>query len=284
MIAPGLQSKTEAELLNRSHDDAGPMPGVQGISLSSVTTAPLQQDAIDEELFERWAWLYALCRERLFTSHVALVERVMKRCTTGAQDWAPVLVEVGCGPGFYARLMAQKFPGWRVIGIDRSSKLLQLARRRAASKKLTNCTFCHGDMNCADGLHQQADLLLASRLLFILADRRSALEIMYRSLRPGGSLLIAEPLAGFRSGLALSTMRILRSLGKQRDSSKSSGAGFEDNKEPRAIAPEEFSELIGSLHWGHAEMWRDRRYQYALCEKPSSDSFGKVVGKPSLVD
>jgi ubiquinone/menaquinone biosynthesis C-methylase UbiE len=213
-----------------------------------------------DDFFDRWAWLYAFCRERLFANHTELVARIMNERFTNVSK--PIFIEVGCGPGFYAIAMAQRFSCWRVVGIDRSDRLLKRASRKAISKSIANCTFCHGDATCASAFPMQADFVVASRLLFILSDRLSALSAMHAGLRPGGTLLIAEPLPGWRSRVALCAMKVLRCLGPRHFRHTCS---YPDS---RALSEREFSLLVMRLDWARAENWSDHRYQYFLCEKP----------------
>ena len=35
------------------------------------------------------------------------------------------------------------------------------------------------------------------------------------------------------------------------------------------LTPDRFQALIGGRPWGKVEIWHDKRYQYALCEKAS---------------
>src|SRR5205809_4638022 len=83
-----------------------------------------------DSLFERVAWLYAFCRERLFRDDT---ERII---STLWQHQTPPsgikVVELGCGPGFYSRKLAQRFPQIAVTGVDRSENQVRSARQRAA--------------------------------------------------------------------------------------------------------------------------------------------------------
>ena len=84
-----------------------------------------------DSLFERVAWLYAFCRERLFRDDT---ERMISALW---QDQLPPfgtkVVELGCGPGFYSRRLARRFPQIAVTGVDRSPSQIRVARQRAAA-------------------------------------------------------------------------------------------------------------------------------------------------------
>src|SRR6476619_8052711 len=71
-----------------------------------------------DSLFERVAWLYAFCREHLFRDDTKrMVSALWPTQTPG--DGTRV-IELGCGPGFYSRKLARRFPQIIATGIDRS--------------------------------------------------------------------------------------------------------------------------------------------------------------------
>src|ERR1044072_7902499 len=71
-----------------------------------------------DSLFERVDWLYAFCRERLFRDDT---ERIISTLWNGeSPTMGTKVIELGCGPGFYSRKLARRFPGDSVTGVDRS--------------------------------------------------------------------------------------------------------------------------------------------------------------------
>ena len=57
-----------------------------------------------ETLFERCWWFYALCREYVFTDHTEEIAAALAPLLRASKKRH--LLEVGCGPGFYARRFA----------------------------------------------------------------------------------------------------------------------------------------------------------------------------------
>src|SRR5271170_4194347 len=90
-----------------------------------------------DSLFERWSWFYALCREYLFRDHTA---QIALSLFLSAPSSGTTLLEIGCGPGFYACRLAQQYPQISATGVDLSNSLIQRAKSRAASRSLKNCT------------------------------------------------------------------------------------------------------------------------------------------------
>ena len=138
----------------------------------------------EETLFERCWWLYAICREYLFTDHTEEIATALAPLLTAGG--LPHLLEVGCGPGFYSRRLAARFPQMQLTGIDLSEPLLIRARRQAQRSHLHNCRFLKADAFTLADFPNQVDAVIASRLFLILADRTLALSAIFTALRPGG--------------------------------------------------------------------------------------------------
>ena len=102
---------------------------------------------------------------------------------------APACVlDVGCGDGTAAGLAAQHNPGHRMIGLDWSASSLRQARR-------LGLTVVRAGVD-APGLpvrSESADVVIMSELIEHLVDPDSALDELFRVLKPGGSLLLSTP-------------------------------------------------------------------------------------------
>ena len=214
-----------------------------------------------ESLFDRFSWLYAFCREHLFRDDTDQISTGL--WPAGAPEPESLLVELGCGPGFYARRLAERFARLRVVGVDRSDRQLQRARSRAAARGLGNCRFERGDVLALRQPTATVDALVASRLFTVVPARQDVLAEAHRVLRPGGRCFIAEPRSALRATVPLLAMWLLAGLvapGSYREPSRASVLGID-----------QFGHLIQSQPWRHAWLWHDNRYHYAVCEKaPSS--------------
>jgi ubiquinone/menaquinone biosynthesis C-methylase UbiE len=133
--------------------------------------------------------------------------RVYARLATlsGAQPGDQVL-DVGCGGGYLARLLAAAVtPDGQVTGLDPSAPAISYARRRA----LANCSFAVGvaqDLGLPDRSFDVVTSTLAAHHIPEVA-RSAAFGEMCRVLRPGGALLVAD----FRPS---SRRRTVHSLGR----------------------------------------------------------------------
>lgn len=211
-----------------------------------------------DSLFERVAWLYAFCRERLFRDDT---DRIISTIWENQKPRSGVtVVELGCGPGFYSRKLAQRFPQISVTGIDRSESQVRSARQRAVAQKVSNCTFERVNALALPSADASFDILIASRILTVLPDHDRAVAEMFRVLKPGGRCFIAEPRHAFWASLPLMAMWLLASV-------VHSGNGYREPRKATVLKPEAFAELFRQLPWKSVRIWQDGRYQYAVCEK-----------------
>src|SRR5438132_13738892 len=98
--------------------------------VADTSTADLTQPAESvDSLFERVAWLYAFCREHLFRNDTARI--ISTIWSNAAPPCGTKVIELGCGPGFYSRKLAQRFPQISVVGVDRSQSQVRSARQRS---------------------------------------------------------------------------------------------------------------------------------------------------------
>ncbi|MQY39740.1 Trans-aconitate 2-methyltransferase [Streptomyces sp. RB17] len=105
-----------------------------------------------------------------------------------------LIVDAGSGPGVIACLMAETFPGARVVAADASEPLLEHARARAARQGVADRfgTLAGELPDSLAELDYPADLLWASRSLHHLGDQKAALTAFAARLAPGGTLAILE--------------------------------------------------------------------------------------------
>jgi arsenite methyltransferase len=227
-----------------------------------MTGASLAQPP--DSLFERCSWFYALCREYLFRDHTQEIASSLFP-PAGPVSGTHVL-ELGCGPGFYACRLAQEYPQIKATGVDLSKRLIERAKSRAASRSLANCSFCEGDAQALPELSGPIDAIIVSRLFLIVPNKEAVLAEILRVLRPGGRCFIAEPTSGFRTRLPLSCMWVLARL-------TSSPAGkYREPQQADVMSRSDFSSLISSQPWASVELEYDGWYQYAVCTKATTAS------------
>src|ERR1700719_558911 len=222
---------------------------------SVISRPPIEST---DSLFERVAWLYAFCRERLFRDDTNRM--ISALWSTQAPARGTRVIELGCGPGFYSRKLAQRFPEITVIGVDRSESQVRSARQRAAAENVKNCVFERVNALALPSAEASFDILIASRIFTVLPDHERAVAEMFRVLKPGGRCFIAEPRHVFWASIPLMAMWLLASV-------THSGNGYREPRKATVLKTEAFSGLFRQLPWKAVRIWQDGRYQYALCEK-----------------
>lgn len=110
------------------------------------------------------------------------------------------VLDVGCGPGHLARLLAQK--GCQVTAVDRSTRLLRMARRWA-EREGVKVNF---QISSADSLpfpDHSFDACCATTVVYFVEDARKVLREMARVTRHGGIVATLDPSAS----MSVSAMR-----------------------------------------------------------------------------
>jgi arsenite methyltransferase len=211
-----------------------------------------------ESPFERCSWFYAFCREHLFRDHTAAISNALWPSTRPGPETH--LLEIACGPGFYACSLAQRYPDIQITGVDLSDRLLSRAKDRADLRRLKNCNFVKANVLALSQSMEPVDAIIASRLLMVVGDRVQALQEIFSALRPGGRCFIAEPRSAVRAMLPLSCMWLVaRMMGDWTTRFQSGRAAV--------LKQDEFQSLIASQPWSTVSVWQDNWYQYAVCDR-----------------
>ncbi len=152
--------------------------------------APATRQEIDSARLIRWydaqARFYSLRRDRHDGAHVLHVAARL------AADRPLTILDAGCGTGLFSIGLASRSPGWKVLGIDASRGMLEVARRKASERKLANVTFAEGDVYELPFEAGHFDVVCAAGVLPNLNDHARALREWRRVLRTDGLLFVIE--------------------------------------------------------------------------------------------
>lgn len=101
------------------------------------------------------------------------------------------VVDIGCGTGALSIPIATRLPKARVIGVDRDSEVLEIARRKPGAEAVEWTEGLAGALPIRDS---EADVVLTSLVLhhLPLATKRELLADAHRVLHPGGRLIVAD--------------------------------------------------------------------------------------------
>jgi ubiquinone/menaquinone biosynthesis C-methylase UbiE len=214
--------------------------------------------APSSSLFDRCWRQYALCREYLFTDHTRQIASAIQPMLNSPMPRS--LVEAGCGPGFYSRRLAARFPQLQITGIDLSERLLYRAREHARRSGLQNCRFLRADALSLADFPSQVDVVVASRLFLILAEPALALDAIFTALRPGGLCFIAEPTSTLSAAMPLLLMKLTEWLDR-------CPTPLEELPRSRILSMDAFESLVETQPWRSIRIWKDRQYHCAVCKK-----------------
>ena len=139
-----------------------------------------------------------------------LVDSLVELLRSGAD-----VADFGCGSGHAINLMAKAFPASRFTGIDFCDEAVAAGIREAARLGLANATFESRDLAQLDKVAAY-DVITVFDAIHDQAQPARVLENIYRALRPGGVLLMADMKASSRLednvGVPMSTYLYTTSL------------------------------------------------------------------------
>lgn len=115
-----------------------------------------------------------------------LVDGLVERLRSGAD-----VADFGCGSGHAINVMAQAFPASRFTGIDFSAEAIAAGIQEAAALGLVNATFESHNLPELDKVAAY-DVITVFDAIHDQAHPARVLENIYRALRPGGVLLMAD--------------------------------------------------------------------------------------------
>jgi ubiquinone/menaquinone biosynthesis C-methylase UbiE len=102
-------------------------------------------------------------------------------------------LDVGCGPGQFTIMAAERLPGVEVWGIDLAPTMIELARHHAAeSPARDRLHFEVADVGALPFPDDHFDAVLSSGSIKHWPDQARALREIHRVLAPGGRAFIAE--------------------------------------------------------------------------------------------
>lgn len=115
----------------------------------------------------------------------ALIRRIVD---LGPQD---TVLDIGCGPGIYARDFAARGAERTVVGLDITWPMLESASAKSQKEGLTNITYLHGDAHFLPFRDSTMDAVNCTGAFHCFPDRDRALNEVDRVLKDGGRFSLA---------------------------------------------------------------------------------------------
>jgi SAM-dependent methyltransferase len=163
-----------------------------------TTTRPLNVDPLNAKQLDAWDG----DEGRYWAGHADYFDRAMthyhRRLLAAASvERSDRILDIGCGAGQATRDAARAAAAGSALGVDLSSQMIDLARRRASDEGLTNARFVQADaqIHPFDAEHFDGAISRAGSMFF--GDPVAAFSNIHRALRPGGRLVLLtwQPLA-----------------------------------------------------------------------------------------
>lgn len=122
----------------------------------------------------------------LFDHILPLVPEMVERLQQGVD-----VLDVGCGAGRALRLMAERFPNSRFLGMDLCAEAFEGTEGEARRSGIENLSFEARDLSRIDRFGE-FDLITAFDAVHDQRDPQGLLNAVARSLRPGGVFLMQD--------------------------------------------------------------------------------------------
>lgn len=184
-------------------------------------------------------------------------EELLARVPTAS---AREVIDLGCGPGNSTALLAARWPGAHITGVDNSPEMLERAR-----KDLPAQDWLEADVSTFRAL-KPPDVLFANAVLQWLPDHERVFPALFGELAPGGVLAVQVPYNQDEP-----SHRLMREV-PEPFASHVQGA----RASQRVATPAFYYDLLAP-HASHVDIWRTT-YEHVMAEPSAIVEWVKGTG------
>lgn len=139
---------------------------------------------------ERLKAEFARQADRFASASATTGEDVTQRFVEALGADPGIVLDVACGPGIVSAALAAR--AREVVGLDVTPEMLARARQRCAEAGVRNATFREGSATELPFAEASFDAVVNRLAIHHFKEPRVALGEMFRILRPGGTLVVAD--------------------------------------------------------------------------------------------
>lgn len=165
-----------------------PQRGLNWYHICNDEMGIMQMETISEEWLDtKRVRNYVSSMKRIYwVNYRNFAGEVLEYLDSKYGEHVATFMDLGCGPGFFSIEIKKKRPQYRVVAVDPSPVILEIARDEASRKGINDIFFEEGHDGCIPMEDGAADVVVSQFNLYLWEDIDNGLREVRRVLKPGG--------------------------------------------------------------------------------------------------